>query len=232
MSVPAQTKPEKGAPRELFKNKAYEQLRSRFFNYQYPPGTVLSERQLAEELGMSKTPVKAALERLELEGFITVSPQSGILVRELTIDELDEMYGIRLALEGFVLKTIAGSLSAEQLQTWENNVNRYAEVESNRGSLRDAAALDAEFHQLPSMFLGNKLIINTLQQFSVRIVQMINSTFMYLPSRISQSLIEHREIVDAVRAGNGDKARELGERHLRFGHELLMQALERKGKQV
>lgn len=230
MSVPAQTKPEKSQPRELFKNKAYEQLRARFCNYQYPPGTVLSERQLAEELGMSKTPVKAALERLELEGFITVSPQSGILVRELTIEELQEMYGIRLALEGFVLKSISGSLSSEQLAIWENNVQRYADVDANRGSLRDAAALDAEFHQLPSMFLGNKLILSTLQQFSVRIIQVINSTFMHMPSRISQSLVEHREIVDAVRSGQGEKARELGEKHLRAGHELLIQALERKSK--
>ena len=53
---------------------------------------------------------------------------------------------------------------------------------------------------------------------------------MHMPSRISQSLVEHREIVDAVRAGNGEKARELGEKHLRAGHELLIEALERKFK--
>lgn len=230
MPVPAQSSDEK--PRELFKIRAYEELKSRFFNYQYPPGTVLSERQLAEELGMSKTPVKAALERLQLEGFITVSPQSGIIVRELKLDELHELYEIRVALEGFVLKSVAGKLTADQLSVIENNLQRYAAIEGTSQTAREAAALDAEFHQLPVQFLGNQLIFNTLQKFSVRIVQLINSTFMQLPSRIGQSLIEHREIVEAIRAGRGEQARELGERHLRVGHEILVAALEQKSERT
>lgn len=231
MNVSGRTKNGKGAPRELFKDKAYDELRSRFDNHQYPPGTFLSERQLADELGMSKTPVKAALERLEIEGFITVSPQSGILVRELTLDELTEMYEIRLALEGFALRSMAGRLTKEQLGLLEANLAKYAQVENKAESIRDAVALDAEFHQLPSSFLGNKFIVNTLQQFSVRIVQVINRVFTHLPSRVSQSLIEHSQIVDALRAGKGEIARELGERHLRIGHEVLIEAIEKsKGK--
>jgi DNA-binding GntR family transcriptional regulator len=225
MTVPSPAKGEK-APRELFKNIAYEELRSRFDNRLYPPGTFLSERQLAEELGMSKTPVKAALERLELEGFITVSPQSGIVVRELSLDEITQMYEIRLALDAFVLRSLAGRLTSEQLAKWELNLERYAAAEGKPELLREAVLLDAEFHLLPSQFLGNKLIINTMQQFSVQIFQVINRVFSRLPSRVSQSLIEHREIVDAVRQGKGDLARELVEVHLRVGHEVLVQAFE------
>lgn len=124
MTIPSPAKTEK-APRELFKNIAYEELRSRFDNRLCPPGTFLSERQFAEELGMSKTPVKAALERLELEGFITVSPQSGIVVRELILDEITQMYEIRLALDAFVLRSLAGRLTSEQLAKWEFNLERY-----------------------------------------------------------------------------------------------------------
>jgi DNA-binding GntR family transcriptional regulator len=225
MTVPSPAKSEK-APRELFKNIAYEELRSRFDNRLYPPGTFLSERQLAEELGMSKTPVKAALERLELEGFITVSPQSGIVVRELSLDEITQMYEIRLALDAFVLRSLAGRLTSEQLAKWELNLERYAAAEGKPELLREAVLLDAEFHLLPSQFLGNKLIINTMQQFSVQIFQVINRVFSHLPSRVGQSLIEHREIVDAVRQGKGDLARELVEIHLRVGHEVLVQAFE------
>jgi DNA-binding GntR family transcriptional regulator len=175
---------------------------------------------------MSKTPVKAALERLELEGFITVSPQSGIVVRELNLEEITQMYEMRLALEGFVLRSLAGRLSREQLNRWEMNLQRYAEAEGKSELLREAVLLDAEFHLLPSEFLGNKLIINTMQQFSVKIFQVINRVFSYLPSRVSQSLAEHREIAAAVAAGKGDLARELSEIHLRVGHEVLVQAFE------
>lgn len=231
MTLPSPAKSDK-APRELFKNIAYEELRSRFDNRLYPPGTFLSERQLAEELGMSKTPVKAALERLELEGFITVSPQSGIVVRELNLDELTQMYQMRQALDGYILRSLAGRLTNEQLAQWELNLQRYAAAEEGAPeSLRDAVLLDAEFHLLPSQFLGNKLIINTMQQFSVQIFQVINRVFSRLPSRVSQSLIEHREIVDAVRQGKGELARELGEIHLRVGHEVLVQAFEESAKQ-
>lgn len=225
MTTPSSTKADK-APRELFKNIAYDELRARFDNRLYPPGTFLSERQLADELGMSKTPVKAALERLELEGFITVSPQSGIVVRELSLDEITQMYEIRVALEGYVLRSLAGRLSKEQLAKWELNLQKYAAVGRGSESLRNAVLLDAEFHLLPSQFLGNKLIINTMQQFSVQMFQVINRVFSRLPSRVSQSLIEHREIVQAVRQGKGDKARELGENHLRVGHEVLVQAFD------
>ena len=148
MNVSGRTKNGKSAPRELFKNKAYDELRSRFDNLQYPPGTFLSERQLADELGMSKTPVKAALERLEIEGFITVSPQSGILVRDLTLDELTEMYEIRLALEGFALRSMAGRLTKEQLERLEANLTAYAQqVEGNSGSIRDAVAFIVSWQQ-------------------------------------------------------------------------------------
>src|SRR5262245_27959269 len=96
--------------RSFLKERAYERLKHGLLNNDYPPGTFLSERQLAENLGMSKTPVKAALERLESEGFITVSPQQGIVVRELSVSEIADLYEIRAALESFTLKSLAGKL--------------------------------------------------------------------------------------------------------------------------
>src|SRR5262245_56779925 len=85
----------------LMKERAYSEIKRRILNCDYPPGSFLSERNLATTLGMSKTPVKAALERLEHEGFITVSPQQGIVVRELSIREIADQYEIRTALESF-----------------------------------------------------------------------------------------------------------------------------------
>src|SRR5580700_8790566 len=89
--------------RSFLKDRAYERIKSRLLNNDYPPGTFLSERQLAENLGMSKTPVKAALERLESEGLIAVSPQQGIVVRELSVHEIADLYEIRAALESYSL---------------------------------------------------------------------------------------------------------------------------------
>jgi len=210
--------------RELFKNRAYDELKSRFFNNQYEPGTNLSERQLAEELGMSKTPVKAALERLEMEGFITVSPQSGIVVRELSDAEISDIYDIRIALEGFVLKSIAGKLSEGQIELWNQNLRALKEVAQSPEIRQRAVALDAEFHLLPCEYLGNTQIVYTMQQLSCKMQSVINRVFRLLPDRASQSLKEHQEIVEAVRLGQGQRASDLVEAHLRAGHQILREA--------
>jgi DNA-binding GntR family transcriptional regulator len=211
--------------RELFKNKAYLILRNRLNSGQYKPGMHLSERQLAEDLGMSKTPVKAALERLEMERFIIVSPQSGIVVRRLTIEEMTEIYEIRVALEGFVLRSIVGRLTANQWEQWERNLAEYATLDSSDAMRHRAVELDAEFHLLPCEFLGNRLIIDTMQQFSSRMVHVISCVFSTVPTRISESIKEHRQIIEAVRQGDGDRARYLSERHLRIGYDILIEAL-------
>src|SRR5437899_8390145 len=100
-----------GPVRALLKDRAYDRIKVRLLNDDYPPGSFLSERQLAENLGMSKTPVKAALERLESEGFISVSPQQGIVVRELSVHEIADQYEIRAALESYTVRALAGRLT-------------------------------------------------------------------------------------------------------------------------
>ncbi|MFO0923157.1 MAG: GntR family transcriptional regulator [Pirellulales bacterium] len=226
ISADSNSSPKPGrTSRELFKTKAYEELRSRLFNCQYEPGIVLSERQLAAELGMSKTPVKAALERLELEGFITVSPQSGIRIRELTDTEIAELYDVRIALECFVLRSVTGRLTIDQLDQWDRNLQTLAEIALDPSNRKQVVELDTEFHSLPSQFMGNQQIIKLMEQYSQKIRMVTHSVFTRLPNRAPQSLAEHREIYNAVRNGDGQSAAELMESHIRLGHNLLRNAI-------
>src|SRR5215471_20538734 len=117
-----------GPPRSFLKDRAYEKLKLRLLNNDYPPGSFLSERQLAENLGMSKTPVKAALERLEAEGYISVSPQQGIVVRELSVHEIADQYEIRAALESYTLRTLAGKLTPDQVARVRANLQAQARL--------------------------------------------------------------------------------------------------------
>ena len=214
----------KRVARELFKNRAYDELRSRLFSNQYGPGSFLSERQLAAELGMSKTPIKAALERLEMEGFIIVSPQSGIVVCELSQKEIADLYEIRIALEGYVLQAITGRLTISQYQEWDANLKAQAQNPPSPENRLQSVALDAQFHMLPSQFLGNQQIIKTMQQMYDKMQVVINRVFALTPERAAQSIHEHLEIVDAVKSGNGRRASELVETHLLLGHKILCEA--------
>src|SRR5262245_22898698 len=106
----------------LLKERAYDEIKRRIMTGDCTPGTFLSERQMALQLGMSKTPVRAALERLEQEGFVTISPQQGIIVRDLSIHEIADQYEIRAALETFVARSLAGRLTPAQVERLRDNL--------------------------------------------------------------------------------------------------------------
>src|SRR6516162_1995631 len=91
-----------GGPRVLLRQRAYGELKELIQSGALPAGAFLSERQLVGRLGMSKTPIRAALQQLEGEGLVSVSPQQGILVRELSAREILELFDLRAAVEPFV----------------------------------------------------------------------------------------------------------------------------------
>jgi DNA-binding GntR family transcriptional regulator len=205
----------------LLKERAYSELRARILRNEYSPGTFLAERQLAAELGMSKTPVKAALERLAQEGFINVSPQQGIVVRDLTFEEIADLYQIRLALEGFVVRSIAGSLTVQQIKLLKLNLEQQASNEADSDFLR-FAELDARFHLMFSEFLGNQEIIRVMTQLVDKTHRVITRVFRSHSSRARSSQVEHEEIAQAVIGGDGSKAATLLEKHLERGRRVIL----------
>ena len=102
--------------RGLLKDEAYDRIKQLIQTQVFKPGTFLSERELAARLGMSKTPVRSALERLQTEGFVQIAPQQGAVVREPSLHEIVDMIDFRIALEPYVLRRLVGRLSQRQLQ--------------------------------------------------------------------------------------------------------------------
>lgn len=207
--------------RGLMKDRAYGELKARLLNGDYSPGSFLSERVLAADLGMSKTPVKAALERLEAEGFIAVSPQQGIVVRELTLREIADLYEIRSALEAFTLRTVAGRLQPEQINAVRANLKAQAKLRGS-GQVQKGVALDAEFHIQFAEFLGNAEILRVVSQLREKMQRVVTQVFRKCPTRLDTSYDEHLAIADAVIAGDGANAAELIVRHLELGKRLIL----------
>jgi len=206
---------------ELLKNVAYEDLKSRILLNEFPPGSFLAERQLASTLGMSKTPVKAALERLELEGFIAVSPQQGIVVRELNISEIADQYEIRAALECFVVRAIAGKLNDDQVGRLEENLAAQKAI-LKQSKIQQGVALDAAFHIMLTEFLGNQEILRVMKQLREKIQRVVMLVVQASPQRIDTSYPEHRAIADAVIQGQPAQAARLIEEHLERGRQLIL----------
>lgn len=198
------------------KQQAYVELKRQIMTGRLSPGMLLSERQLASDLKMSKTPVHAALERLEADGLVVVAAQQGIVVRATSPQDMGDHFEIREALEPFLVAKLAGKLVPAQSKRIEQNLLenqlavREADIEAN-------VRLDAEFHLLLCEFLGNREMTRVMVQIREKVHAVIQHISSRHPARMAVSLAEHRAIVDAILAGDGPTAADRMRTHLRNG---------------
>ena len=205
----------------LLKDRAYCEIKQFIQCDEFSAGEFLSERKLAIRLGMSKTPIKAALERLEAEGFIAVSPQQGIIVRDLSIHEIADLFEIRLALESFVLGSIAGTVTTSQATQIRRNLREQSKA-AKAADLNLATRLDSEFHSLFCQFLGNREILRVMSQLREKMHRVVNRVFENTPERLQSAYREHSLIARAVLDGDADRAIASLEEHLNCGKQLLL----------
>lgn len=207
--------------RSLLKEKAYVEIKARIQDGTFTVGCVLSERKLATLLEMSKTPIKAAMERLTLEGFVTVAPQQGIVVRDLSIREISDQFELRKALECFVVSSISGQLNEKQLNTVQRNLRQQAAAASKQ-SIARFVELDAEFHMLLCQVLGNAAIVDCMSQHRSKMHRVIYQVTSQSRGRLAEAVNEHQHIFAAIQRGNTDEAVHLVEKHLEFGKQSLL----------
>jgi DNA-binding GntR family transcriptional regulator len=207
--------------RGLLKERAYAEIKQRILSNAFTAAGFLAERQLASQLGMSKTPVRAALERLELEGFVTISPQQGVIIRDLSVRDIADQYEVRIALEAFVLRSLAGRLTPAQVARLRANLETQ---KANRGA-RDSErgiALDAEFHLLFCEFFGNQEVLRVMNQLREKIHRVISQVYTLNPDRMADSYAEHCAIADAVIRGDAALAAQRIEEHLEAGKQIFL----------
>jgi DNA-binding GntR family transcriptional regulator len=198
------------------KQQAYDELKRQILTGRLSAGILLSERQLASDLKMSKTPVHAALERLAAEGLVVVAAQQGIVVRAASSQDMGDHFEIREALEPFLVAKLAGKLVTAQTRRLERNLRE------NHRAVRDAdieanVQFDAEFHLLLCEFLGNREMTRVMVQIREKVHAVIQHISSRHPARMAVSLAEHRAIADAILAGDGPTAAERMRTHLRNG---------------
>jgi DNA-binding GntR family transcriptional regulator len=212
--------------RRLLKDRAYAELKRRILAGRHRPGEFLSERQLADELAMSQTPIRAAVDRLEAEGLLAVSPQQGIVVRDLSIHEIADQFEIRFLLGPFVLRHLAGRLTKEQAERLEENLSAQKAATRQRDVDR-IVELDAGFHILFCEYHGNREILRVMEQLRDKIHRIIHRVSGQNPERLAVSYEEHRGIADAVLAGDPELAARRIEQHLEFGKQFLLSPRQR-----
>ncbi|MGI2328235.1 GntR family transcriptional regulator [Planococcus sp. YIM B11945] len=185
----------------LLKDLAYAKIKELILAGQFAPGSFLSERELIEMLDMSKTPIKSALVRLESEGFVTVSSKQGIIINDLTIDQILDIYDLRTALETFNCRKLTGQLSDAQCAELEQNLKE-TEVAIGILDVNEFTRLDHTFHLMICQFVGNQEIYRILLNYQDHLQRI---TFKHLnkdPQRMKDFWQEHVALYDYLKAGD------------------------------
>lgn len=209
------------AVRPTLANRAYEDLKQLFQDGTYAPGDFLTEGELARRLKMSKTPVRTALTRLEMDGFVTVSPQQGIVVREPSIHEVIDLFDIRTALETFVVRRVAGTLTPAQQNRLRVNLDLQGRAVKDQDH-ETATRLDTEFHILFCEFLDNREITQAMERFRGKLHRIILGIQRKSPERLHDGWREHEAIAESVIQGRAEQAAQRVVQHLEWSKKFLV----------
>ena len=204
-------------------DQVYDELRNRVLTRRHAPSEKLSLHILADELGVSRSPVHHALTRLVSEGLLTVRPRRGYFVTPVTAHALAEGYDVRLALELHAAEGTVGRLRSRDLQQLRSLLEATGEAISHEQW--DVA--NAAFHEHQIDLAGNTLLSRFYRELSVNLMmQVIRGGRLeagsYLPT-------EHGAIVDAFEAGDLEAARAAIRVHIATGRRIALEAIEGAG---
>jgi len=209
------------APRQSLVDAAYDSLRARILDNVYPPGHQALESDLALELGISRTPVREALIRLQKEGLVEVRPRHGMRVLPISPTDMAEIYTILGALECAAAEIVAARKPSEAELKPLLQATRDMDRALKADDLDGWAAADERFHQTLVELTGNRLLREVVTNFWDRAHRARMVTLRLRPKPVN-STKEHSALVDRLRAGDARGAVEANRMHrARASAELL-----------
>ena len=204
----------------LRKDLAYQQLKLLLSTGRLESGQALSERQAALRLGLGLAPTRSAIERLKAEGLLLDSPNTGLVVPELSISTVLDFYETRMVLERHIVQSVAGRVSDELLARLRRALDEQDEC-ARAGDATLFQRLDMEFHLELATCHGNQEMVRVLERLRDRMDRFVHQIVGRHPERIAVSAGQHRDIVAALGVGDGAEAVRRLEGHLRWGRDLM-----------
>jgi DNA-binding GntR family transcriptional regulator len=192
--------------------KVYRFLRDGIAEGRYQTGDCLIEMKIAEELGVSRTPVREALKQLELEDLVSSHPNRGVVVKSFTNEDLQDVSTIRHLLEGQAAFWAAQRVTDEQLKELKEVVE-LMEFYTAKNDITHLVALDTRFHELIYEASGSRTIRHILASLHHNIRKARQSS-LTLPDRAPNSLAEHLSIYHAIEQKDAQAAKEYMEAHV------------------
>ncbi|HHY64532.1 MAG TPA: GntR family transcriptional regulator [Clostridiaceae bacterium] len=194
---------------QTLKNKAYTVIKEKIMTCEYMPGDFINEKEIIQQINVSRTPIREAIILLEQEGLVSILPQRGVMVNRITLQDVIEAFQVREVIEPYALKHFGSRLDKETFK-------KYREMLSDPELLSDhekGNLLDDEMHMSIVKAMNNHYftdVINAIRVQTHRLRILSNR----LGLRFIKTIDEHIEIIDAILAEKYDLAAELMSKHL------------------
>jgi DNA-binding GntR family transcriptional regulator len=206
------------APTALYQEVA-ERLRQRIFTHELTPGTWIDEQKLAEQYGISRTPLREALKVLASEGVVELKPRRGCYVTEISRQDMDDIFPLMAMLEGRCALDAVRRAKPADLRRLKA-IHERLEVAAKGGQIDAFFEANQEFHRMIQELANNRWLLSVIQDLR-KVLKLSRLHSLSLEGRLQQSLEEHRTIMAAFEASDAEKAEKQMQNHLLSSREAL-----------
>lgn len=206
----------------------FETLREAIINGTLKPGDRLMELQLAEQMGVSRTPVREAIRKLELEGFVAMVPRKGAYVSDISVKDVVDIFEVRAALEGLAAGLTAERITEEELDDLEKTLFETSEIISG-DDINAIVESDNNFHEIIYRASRNQRLTSIITLLHEQI-QRFRATSLAMPGRTKNAIEEHKKIVEAISERNVELAQTLAREHIENAEQSFLRALQEAEK--
>lgn len=204
------------------RDEVYQILRRGIITRQFAPGLRLNLEELEEEFGVSRTPIKEALQRLEAEGLVEIKPRRGTYVVSIDRRDIEETWEIRRVLERYAAEVVAEKVAEEELERLRGLVEAMEQLplENLPPIIEKLIGLDHDFHVLLVSFAHNRRLTEMYDGVG-HFCQLIRCQLVFEPDDLQRARLEHRRIFDALQARDSKRLVRSLDDHMRLSEERL-----------
>lgn len=208
---------------QTLREKILETIRDAILKGSLKAGERVSEPELAERFGISRTPIREAFRQLESEGYLEVIPRKGAVVASLSERDVEEFYAIKIILEGFAARMAAANLTAKDIERLESINERLRQI-AREGDVKNFFRVHNEFHEVFIKAAGNEKLYEMISQLVMRFKR-LRLASLAQPGRMEISVEEHRNMIQAFKNHDGERADSLVRHTATIGAGVLMQSM-------
>lgn len=208
---------------QTLRERIVDTIREAIINGILSPGTKISEPELAERFGISRTPIREALRQLESEGFITVIPRKGAVVSTFSSKDVEDFYELKSILEAFAARKAVEKVTEKDISQMEN-LNRQLEKMTKKGDLKRAFEIHNDFHHVFLEACGNDKLFHIAKGLEKQFQRFRLS--LSVMGKIEGSIKQHWEIIDAFKRKDRGLVEKLVRENALYGMRVLLKEFE------